>query len=480
MKTNKLAAYLDFSPRHLLFYFAVPTMLLSVLIAGLSYVLNSPVFYLFGTLILAFWFVLIFAAVLPKTDIILKPGLKLMQQGAAAIFTVLFAAGLIEIVALGIMVPHLIQNQNVSGNIKQLLPQTVDAYRYNDASALSQQAVDNLLKGENPYAHANIIQALQTYQGSYSRVTPLQLGTLQNTFPVPSDAQLQQVWDKAVQTPDQAPVELESNVSYPAGSFLLPLPFIYFGIHDIRIVYAIFLILGLACTAWLIPKNKRLIFIGLALISLQLWNSLADGGELGSLCFPFLIVAWLTLDKKLWVSAVCMGIAVSTKQTAWFFLPFYLILMLKTVGFKKCLAPVAVIAGIFIATNLPFIIAGPQLWINGVTSPMTDPMFPLGSGLITLVTSGLVNIQSSLPFTVLEGLTFIAGIVWYFKYARKYPQTGPLLAIVPLFFAWRSMYSYFFYADLIALAYILVKENGSRETLQPANAQVNKIENSTS
>jgi uncharacterized membrane protein len=192
-----------------------------------------------------------------------------------------------------------------------------------------------------------------------------------------------------------------------------------------------------------------------------LWNSLADGGELGSLCFPFLMVAWLALNRNMWLSAICMGLAVTTKQTAWFFLPFYLILMLKTFGFKKCLAPVAIIVGIFIATNLPFIIADPRLWFNGVTSPMTDPMYPLGSGLVTLITSGLMNIESSILFTILEALSFIAAILWYLKYGLKYPQTGPLLAIVPLFFAWRSMYSYFFYADLIALAYILVNGNNT-------------------
>ena len=250
--------------------------------------------------------------------------------------------------------------------------------------------------------------------------------------------------------------------------FLLPAPFIFLGITDIRIVYAIFVLAGLVYAAWIVPKKKRLLFIGVALISLPLWNSLADGGELGSLCFPLLVVAWLALNRNLWLSAICMGLAVATKQTAWFFIPFYLVLLLRTQGVKKLLAVSSIIAGIFIFTNLPFVIAAPRLWFTSMMSPMTDPMFPIGSGLITLVTSGILNIRSSLPFTILEGIVFIIAILWYFRYCRRYPQTGLVLAVVPLFFAWRSMFSYFFYVDLISLAYIMVNDDTDRKTILPA------------
>ena len=138
-----------------------------------------------------------------------------------------------------------------------------------DATDLSQQAVENLLKGENPYAHANIIEGLLKYHGEYNRVTPLRVGVFSNDFPYPTDTALKQLWDKAIQTPSQVPPELENRVCYPAGSFLLPAPFIWLGITDIRIVYAIFVLLGLAYALWVIPKQKRLLFIGVILISLE-------------------------------------------------------------------------------------------------------------------------------------------------------------------------------------------------------------------
>jgi hypothetical protein len=92
-------------------------------------------------------------------------------------------------------------------------------------------------------------------------------------------------------------------------------------------------------------------------------------------------------------------------------------------------------------------------------APITDKMFPLGAGIISFVTGGVIRIESSLPFTVLEIIVLAGGILWYMRYARRYPHTGLFLAILPLFFAWRSMWDYFYYADIILLAAILTSGN---------------------
>jgi hypothetical protein len=111
-------------------------------------------------------------------------------------------------------------------------------------------------------------------------------------------------------------------------------------------------------------------------------------------------------------------------------------------------------------------------------SPMTDPMFPLGGGLVALVSGGFLHIQSSLPFTFMEGVVFILGILWYFRYGRRYPQTGPILAILPLFFAWRSLWSYFFYVAIIALAYITANDDTDGKNTTKINGKDNKLQNS--
>ena len=463
------------TPRTLLFFYAVLILLLSTVIFSFGFVLNIPALLITATLTLLIWFIVIFVSLLPRTDVILQNRMPMLKRGASIIFSALFVIGVLVAVTVGIIIPHAIQNKNTSRDLRQLLTGVQRDYGYNDGTILSKQAVENLLHGKNPYAHANIIEALMDYNGTYDRVTPLRVGSFYDVFPYPTEAQLQQLWNKAIQTPSQVPPEIESRVCYPAGSFLLAAPLVFLGISDIRIVYAIFFLAGLVYAVWIIPKTKRLLFIGVAFISLELWNSIFSGGEMGNLYFPFLLIAWLALNRNLWVSVICMGIAITTKQTAWFFLPFYLILLFKTHGTKKLLAGTSVIAAIFVVTNLPFALGDLRLWFASITSPMTDLMFPNGMGLITLVASGVVKLRSSLPFTALEAIAFIAAIVWYFKYCRRYPQTGLILAVFPLFFAWRSIFPYFFYVDLIALAYIMVNEGNLPQKVGPEAGAANPV-----
>jgi hypothetical protein len=455
------------TPRTLLLFYAVVILLLSTVVFSFGFVLNIPALLITASVILLIWFVVIFVSLLPRTDVVLQNRMSQLKRGARIIFSALFLAGVLVAVTVGIIIPHAIQNKNTSRDLRQLLTGVQRDYGYNDGTILSKQAVENLLHGKNPYTNANIIEALLQYNGTYDRVTPLRVGSFYDVFPYPTETQLQQLWNKAVMTPSHVPPEIESRVCYPAGSFLLAAPFVLLGISDIRVVYAIFFLAGLAYAVRVIPKKKRLLFIGVVLISLELWNSIFSGGELGNLYFPFLLIAWLALDRNFRLSVICMGVAVTTKQTAWFFLPFYLILLFRTYGTKKLLAGMSVIAAIFVITNFPFAIGDLRLWFASITSPMTDLMFPNGMGLITLVAGGLVKVRSSLPFTFLEAAAFIAAIIWYFNYCRRYPQTGLILAILPLFFAWRSIFPYFFYVDIIALAYIMVNEGDVLQKILP-------------
>jgi uncharacterized membrane protein len=157
-----------------------------------------------------------------------------------------------------------------------------------------------------------------------------------------------------------------------------------------------------------------------------------------------------------------MGIAVATKQVAWFFLPFYLILIFRSTGGKRMLSALAIVSGIFLAANAPFILSDPGLWVSSILSPVVDDMFPLGVGIVTLVTGGILEIQSPLMFSALELAVLALAVAWYFRNCSRYPHTGPVLAILPLLFAWRSLWPYFFYADIIMLAAILINEYGAR------------------
>ncbi|MBN1643321.1 MAG: hypothetical protein JW856_00655, partial [Dehalococcoidales bacterium] len=154
------------------------------------------------------------------------------------------------------------------------------------------------------------------------------------------------------------------------------------------------------------------------------------------------------------------------------FLPFYLIVIFRTMGIKKVIVAVGIIAGLFLATNLPFIVPAPRLWAESIIAPLHDPMFPMGVGMISVVMGEVINIQSGLVFTILEILVGLAAVAWYYFNCRRFPDSGPVLAVLPLFFAWRSLWGYFFFVDIIILASILINDYRNPDELSPIMDQV--------
>ena len=449
------------TPRIMLFFVAVLIKIIASALGGIGFVWNSSALMISGTVVWLIWFAILFLIAMPKTDRLLQNQMRWLKPAALTISIIFLVTGLVLLVAVSSFGLGVFQVDKLGEKPAQLVTSFENVFAYNDATALCHQATENLIEGDNPYAEANVVTAMIKFSGSYDKLTPLREGSFTEVFPYPTTEDLEQLWQEASQSPEQVPPELETKLGYPAGCFLLPAPFVLMGMDDIRLVYLIFILPALAYVVLKAPKNLRFLLIGAILISLEIWNSVA-AGETGSLCFPFLLLAWILPRKHLWLSALFMGVAVATKQVAWFFMPFYLILIFRTMGMKRMLSVLAIVAGVFLVTNVPFIMSDPKLWLASIMAPMTDNLFPLGVGIITLVTGGILDIQSSLIFSVLE--LFIGGlaVIWYFRYCLRYPHTGPLLAVLPLFFAWRSLWPYFFYADVIILAAIIVNEYGAK------------------
>ncbi len=442
-------------PRLLVFPLVVTVQLAASALGGIGFVLNSaPSAMIPGTLLWMVWFAGVFLVAAPETDRLLRRAVTWLAPTAITILIALTVLGAAEI---GLS----------ASNFRMLgSSEVVDGFRrgfaYNDATALAHQATDSLLKGENPYANPNIITALLAHNGASDRTTPRREGEFASVFPYPTPAQLNKVWNEALQNNDTPPPELETRMNYPAGAFELPAPFIWAGLKDLRWIYLIYAVLGIAAAALLCPSRYRGGFVWAVAISLAFWNSVASG-ETGSLAFPFMLLGWVLARKHPLPSAMSMGIAVCVKQTAWFLAPFYLIWMFRGMGWKRAALAASTMAAVFAVANLPFMVQNPGLWISSMGAPMSQNFFPLGVGVISIVTSGLVTILNPIPFTIMEVAVFAAGAVWYYFNCRRYPHAGPVLAFLPLFFAWRSLWSYFFYIDIIVLAAVLIDEyNGGQ------------------
>jgi hypothetical protein len=146
MGIKSINAYLYSTPRTLLFYFAVVTQLIASAISSSGFVLNSPPLLLIGLFVWIIWFVMIFKVIMPQTDHVLSKRINQLKKGAVIIFFTLVILGVGEAVGISVLTPRIMRNQNISADFRQLMTGLKEVYEYNDATALTQQAVENLLK----------------------------------------------------------------------------------------------------------------------------------------------------------------------------------------------------------------------------------------------------------------------------------------------------------------------------------------------
>lgn len=320
---------------------------------------------------------------------------------------------------------------------------------HNDAIALNECAARLVLQGRDPYTDLDVFACYSRLGIGPDRTTPLRSGDFANVAIYPSDDLMDRVWDEraaGIGTND----EFVWRPSYPALSFLLLVPAVALGL-DTNYVYVACLLVAMALVVARAPRTLRPFFLT-ALFGAASLAAFTVGGSSDLLYALPLVVAWMYRDRK-W-AAVPLGMALATKQIAWFFAPFWFIAAVTEKGWRAAARDLAIAAGIFAVTNLPFIVHDAQAWMLGILTPAIEPMFARGAGLIFLFTNGGLPLAPALVYTALEGIAGIICLVIAWRTRRTSPELGAVLALVPLFFASRSLFSYFFLLPLFALAAI--------------------------
>ena len=329
---------------------------------------------------------------------------------------------------------------------------------WNDGTSLTANAAYLLLEGRDPYKASSLNEVVQRFSIHADWTTPLRVGTFAGRLDYPSGAELQKAFDQALQSGNAE--SFEAKVSYPALSFLPLVPFALFHIENVFPFYLACYLL-LLYLAWRVSSpalRPWTILLGLA--NIPMWSSTV-GGNIDVLCFLLLILAWLCSERS-WLSVLFLGLACATKQTAWFFVPFYLVLIWQRAGRFEAVKRLLITGIIALLINLPFILWDAHASLVGVLAPVADPMFPDGVGVITLSVIHLLPYFPGWLYTLLEGLAMIGALYWYWRICRRYPEAAMLLAVVPLFFAWRSLPSYF--ACTAFAVFILLAARNRRES----------------
>jgi hypothetical protein len=251
-------------------------------------------------------------------------------------------------------------------------------------------------------------------------------------------------------------------VSLPFG-FISIVPFWLiwyssFGWFDARIVYLLAFIGSIILGNLLVDKNNRLNFTTLFALNPFLSPFIIEGRN--DILTVFLLLAFLVLaqKKKLISSAIILGLAIASKQSAWVFAAVYYLYKLIEVGLgniKKLVKPVVITLITALVLILPFFLWDKNAFINDTfkyISGGTAYIYPIkgyGFSMLLLVLGKISNSLASYPAFLFQ-LIFSVPLVCFIFYLLK-KQTDlktmlfsfSLLLLVYLFFARFFLDNYF-------------------------------------
>jgi hypothetical protein len=327
-----------------------------------------------------------------------------------------------------------------------------------------------VLRGGNPYtADSQFWTAIR--EDPRAGATPVARGIYRHRVLPPTLPEIvrevrREAADPALRGPQFDPASLHS---YPAMAFLLFVPAV--AVHQgstviTSLVLVLLLLVAIACGC---PRWAR----SAVAVLLAANAALILGSELGGFeCAALLplVLSWRWLDRRI-ASPALLGAACAVKQIAWPAVPFYLVLVARRDGVAEALRRLVLTTAAFLLPNLPFMLASPSAWAHSMLLPLSMPVFPSGIGIVWPAAAGLVPLLPAAAYSVAEAVGFAVLLVWWARSARPLsePRLGPLLALLPLLLAWRSLDSYFLAVPALAVFAVLPRlPRYERRPPQPA------------
>ena len=290
---------------------------------------------------------------------------------------------------------------------------TVDTGIYMDFAARL------LLKGENPYAW-NYSGVMDLYRASEVGGTPRLDGVMSI-----------------------------SSYPYPALSFLLLVPFQMLRVPGAFVVSVIALLVTLAMLFVKAPRSIQPLILLPVFVGID-FAQLVPVGTMDIVWALLLVIVTLFREKSV-LRAVAYGLAVAFKQSAWLVAPFILVdLWFDDQGasespFFRVLRFLSIAGGIFVLSNLPFLVWDPLSWWQGISVNVAESLALFSQGGLSSMTQ--IG-QMYLSKNYYMFLTVAIAAYLLFVYWRHHDVVRHAFWFVPPIVLWvtyRSINSYWLY-----------------------------------
>lgn len=301
-----------------------------------------------------------------------------------------------------------------------------------DVAAATFGSADQLRAGHDPYTSYDALRAMAQDGCNPVRATAVRRGVFAEATSMPTDAQLQAAVSAATAAPSRP--EILRRFDYPGGTVLLGLA----GPQAFPWLMAALLLAAVAVTARRAAAPRG--WVAVALAAQVALLALVPDGHTDAAVVALLLLGWAGPTTLL--GGLALGLACGTKQTAWFLAPALLATAYARGGRPALLRATAGAALGFAALNLPFAAMDFPAWLHGILAPLTDGLFPLGAGLVGLVTSGVLPYAALPLFTALMLACVAASALAALRWDGVRPGIGVLVAAMALFAGPRSLLEY--------------------------------------
>ncbi len=378
-------------------------------------------------LILFLWLLLISAPI--------NPGQLLNAWGLVEPFgwMLVFLLPIYFLFALGAYVYRVIGNKKLGSVIFALgfsamiilFGYVITQFRVNDEVFLGYKAVEETLKGMNPYTTS--VSSLL-----YTNVSAIGVTVTANNAIV-------------------------GTMDYPALYFLSYMPFYlatsptlagveYVGL---KLQIGIFLALFFLSVSFLIDKRDVFRFRPGLIIFIALLG-VANASAVTFLMLALLVIAYARLESR--YAFIPMGLAISIQQEVWIPVAFLLLYSLNNYGIRKSGRDALGALIVFLAVNAYFIILNPLAFFTGIMKSIGN-IIPFGASPFSsvLLYTYHVGLTLSVPLIVISTL-LLAALLLYWN--RK--ELIPLFSMIPILFVFHSILPYYtFFATFLVVVICL-------------------------
>ncbi|BCU67014.1 hypothetical protein HS7_04510 [Sulfolobales archaeon HS-7] len=302
---------------------------------------------------------------------------------------------------------------------------------FSDEYAIGLCAALQLLHGLNPYLPSVTAHAL-------------------TRFNVPTRYQTPTLYGKVV-----------TFVNYPAMSFLIYVLPLITNIPPELFLFIIPVIFIVVLSRDL-PGDTLAGITAIMLLNMQ-WFTFKSPPPVDFLwSFSLGIASYFLFKRKFSTAGALYGLSLSFKQIGAYALFPLAYFVFREGGKKSLISSAFSCVGIFLLTNLPFLVMNPTIYLHDVLTPISGDLIGIGSGISQLSFLGIYYMPP-IYYTFVQFFFLIILWISYAKYYEKLKYALFGLPVLPLLFNYRVLISYLL-LWIIPSSIPLIKATEARST----------------